>query len=149
MSRKIIKKAMFGFMLGMLAGNLIAFLSRDKTADPIVIVSPILIQRSGSETQALIVQTLLSGLLGAVGMAGTIFFEFDDWGMTKAMAVHFLAIIATLFPIAFWCGWISPDGKEVLIMLLIEAAAYLAIWLIMFLRCRKETKDLNELIRKQ
>ena len=95
MKSKILKLALIGFVLGMLIGNLISYLSADKSAEPLVIVSQVLIRRTGSVEAAMIVNTLLSGILGAVCMAGVIFHdpEVYDWGLTKAAVLHFLPIL--------------------------------------------------------
>lgn len=150
MSKKVLKLALIGFFLGMLIGNLISFLSCDKSAEPLVIVSPILIERTGSVTAAMIVNTLLSGLLGAVAWAGVIFHdpEVFDWGMTKAAVCHFLLIMAVNLPVALYCGWCPPDLMAILIWIGIMALAYFFVWLIMFLIYKRKTEELNELLRR-
>lgn len=150
MSRKILKLALIGFVLGMLVGNLISFLSSDMNARPFVIVSQKLIERTGSVSAAMIVNTLLSGVLGAVGMAGVIFHdpkEFD-WGMTKAAVFHFLLIMAANIPIALYCGWLKPGFRNLLIWVSIMALSYFIVWLIMYFRYRKETEELNRMLEK-
>ena len=146
MKKEILKRAVIGFVLGMAVGNLIAFFYADKSADPVVIVTPLLSRRTGSVTAALIIQTILSGLMGAVSFAGTIFYDFEDWGMTKTMVMHYLLIILIYFPVAFWCGWIDPEWKEILIRAVIMAFEYLVIWLIMYIRYRIQTKELNRMM---
>ena len=149
MKKKILKLALTGFILGMIIGNLISYLTCDKSAEPLVIISPVLIRRSGSVTAAMIVNTLLSGLLGAAGMAGVIFHDPNefDWGMTKAAICHFLLIMVFNIPIALYCGWCPPDPVSILIWTGIMAVSYFIVWLIMFLIYRKETAELNELMK--
>ena len=150
MKKKVFKLALIGFFLGMLIGNLIAFLTRDKSTQPLVIVSPVLIERTGSVTAAMIVNTLLSGLLGATAWAGVIFHDPDefDWGMTKAAIYHFLLIMAFNIPIALYCGWCPSDPVSLLIWIAIMAAAYFIVWFIMYLIHKKETAELNELVKR-
>ena len=150
MKSKIMKLALIGFVLGMLIGNLISFLSHDKSVTPLVIVSPALIQRTGSVKAAMIVNTLLSGILGAVCMAGTIFHDPEefDWGMTKAAVLHFLLILAVNIPIALYCGWLKPSFLNMLIWVSVMALAYFIVWLIMYFRYRKETEELNRMLNK-
>lgn len=150
MKKKVSKLALIGFFLGMLIGNLIAYLTHDKSGQPLVIVSPVLIERTGSITAAMIVNTLLSGLLGAAAWAGVIFHDPDefDWGMTKAAICHFLLIMAFNIPIALYCGWCPPDPVSLLIWIAIMAAAYFIVWFIMYLIHKKETAELNELVKR-
>jgi hypothetical protein len=151
MRKKIFKLALTGFILGMIIGNLISFLTCDKSAKPLVIVSKVLIERTGSVRDALIVNTLLSGLLGMVSFIGVIFHDPDefDWGMTKAAVYHFLLIMAFNIPIALYCGWVDPDFVSLLIWIGMMALSYFIVWLIMYLRCKKETEELNKLLKKQ
>ena len=150
MKKKIAKLALIGFVLGMIIGNLISYIFCDKSTEPLVIVSKTLINRTGSVTAAMIVNTLLSGLMGAVSWAGVIFHDPDefDWGMTKAAVLHFLLIMAFNIPIALYCGWLSPDFKSLLIWVGMMALSFLIVWFIMYLRYKKETDDLNNLLKK-
>ena len=150
MNKRILKLAVFGFILGMLIGNLISFLSCDKSVYPPVIVSSVLVERTGSVTTAMIVNTLLSGLLGAAAWAGILFHdpEVFDWGLTKAAVYHFLLIMVFNVPIALYCGWCPPDPVSILIWIGIMAGAYFIVWLIMYLIYKKETAELNDLVKK-
>ena len=150
MKKKVVKLALIGFFLGMLIGNLISFLSCDMSARPLVIASPELVEKTGSAAAAMIVNTLLSGFLGMAAWAGVIFHDPEefDWGMTKAAIYHFLLIMVFNIPIALYCGWCPPDPRSLLIWVAIMAAAYFIVWLIMYLIHKKETAELNELVKK-
>lgn len=149
MRKKILKLAMIGFLLGMVIGNLISFLMCDKSSRPLVIVTDSLIQRTGSVTAAMIVNTLLSGLLGMASFAGVIFHDPEafDWGMTKAALFHFLLIMTFNLPIAIYCGWVDPSFVSLLIWTGIMAVSYFIVWLIMYIRYKKETEELNKMLR--
>ena len=133
-----------GFLIGSVVGNIIAlhpflFGSKDLT-----LVSPALTEKLGSAVSAFLIQTLLSGLLGAVSFAGMLFYDRDDWPMILSAVIHWLLIMLFYFPIALYCGWISEDPREMLIMALIMTAAYVLIWLFMFLHYRKQAEELNQ-----
>lgn len=151
MKKKILKLALLGFVLGMLIGNLIAYSFADKSVQPLVIVSSALIRRTGSVKAAMITQTLLSGLLGAISFAGTVFYdpELFDWGMTRAVTSHYLLVMSVNIPIAYFCGWFPFSFKNLLIWIAIMTFCYFIIWLIMFLRYRKETNELNEILKRK
>ncbi len=137
MLAKIIKRAGLGFILGMALGNLIAAAGSNQ------IVSDTMIQRFGSPASALLVQTLLSGLIGAIAMAGTVLYELDEWPLLRIMAVHFAMIELSFFPIAFYLSWLK-NWKEALFMLVIRLIAYLIVFFIMWLRYRLQVKELNK-----
>ncbi|MBO4914914.1 MAG: DUF3021 domain-containing protein, partial [Oscillospiraceae bacterium] len=117
MLKTAVKRAMFGFMLGMAVGNLIAALTGHPN-----IVSPSLLQETGSLSAALLVQTIFSGVIGAVGMGGTVLYELERWPLLATDLVHFCLIMVAFIPIASFLGWIVT-AKEILIMTAFMAAA--------------------------
>ena len=144
MKRKFLKYIGIGFLIGSAVGNIIAlhpFLFGSKDLTP---VSPALTEKLGSAESAFLIQTLLSGRLGAVSFAGMLFYDRDDWPMILSAVIHWLLIMLFYFPIALYCGWISEDPREMLIMALIMTAAYVLIWLFMFLHYRKQAEELNQ-----
>ena len=148
-AKKIIRLAFFGFLIGIVIGDLIAVLTGSGEKGQFIPVSQELLRKAGSVRGAIFFHQLASGLLGAVAMAGSIFYEFDNWEMSKAAVTHFLIILAAYFAAAFFCGWIEPKAEDILIMTAIMAAAYFLVWLIMYLRCRRETEKLNEELRSK
>lgn len=144
-AKKIVRQALIGFLIGVVIGNLIIFFTsgNGETA----LYSQTLLRKTGSPKAAFLMQNLLSGLLGAVSMAGSIFYELDDWEMSRAAVTHYLLSLGAYFAIAFFCGWIKPDWSQIFIMIIIMTAAYFLIWLIMYLLCRKEAEELDRALR--
>ncbi len=150
MKRELIKYAGIGFLIGSAVGNIIALLPFLFGKRELLPVPQTLTEKLGSAERAFLVHTLLSGLLGAVSFAGMLFYERDDWSMIQSAVIHWLLIMLFYFPIALYCGWISEDPREMLIMALIMTAAYVLIWLFMYLRYRKQAEELNrELDRRE
>lgn len=145
MIRKTLKRAGLGFLIGTNMGNIIAFISVLGRGP---IVSAELIVSAGSESAAMLVQTLLSGVLGAVAFAGMSFYDIEEWGMLKTMVVHFALIVAAFIPTALCLGW-GSSAKEIIVMILMEAAAYMVIWVIMNERYKAEVRKLNQLIENK
>ncbi len=136
---RILKRAGLGFLAGVTVGNVITAL----TASP-AILSSLLIGRAGSTTAAFLLQTLFTGLLGAVSFAGTGFYDIERWPMALAAVVHYAVIEAVYIPIGIFLGWF--DGvREALIWVGLCAAAYLIIFLILWLIYRRQVQELNEL----
>ena len=149
MKQKIIKLAGIGFLIGIAVGNIIAlfpFLFGKREFSP---VPQALTEKLGSAESAFLIQALLSGLLGAVSFAGMLFYERDDWPMIQSAVIHWLLIMLFYFPIALYCGWCPPDPLSLLIWVGIMALVYLIVWGIMYLRYKKETAELNELLKKK
>ena len=141
MRRKLLKMAGIGFALGMIMGNGIAWLA-DGT-----VVNPVLVNALGSRAGSVLIQTLLSGLLGAVAMGGTLLYDLERWPLLAVSVCHYGMIEAAYAAAALLLGWVR-SGTELLIMMAVQLAVYLVIWLIMFLRYKAEVRRMNELLRE-
>ncbi len=134
-----LKRIGFGFILGMSIGNLISAFAGGNN-----IVTPVLTEHVGSFLAAYLLQTLLSGILGAVSFGGMSFYEIEHWSLLRTAVTHFALIMAVYIPISLFLGWI--DSSEVmLIMFFIMAIAYLIIFIIMWMIYSAEVKKLNEM----
>ena len=141
MRKKITVLAGIGFVAGAFMGNLIAF----RTGG--TLVNARLLEWTGSEAVAILLQSLLSGLMGAVAMAGVELHEIERWPMALSAAVHWLLIEAVYVPVALGLGWVE-NGTELLIMVSVQLVVYLIIWVIMYLRWRAQVKELNQLLKE-
>jgi len=146
MKGKIIRRGAVGFLIGVLVGNLIMIIGKLISGGQFQWAAETLIQKTGSGAAAVFLQNLASGLLGAVCMAGTVFYDLEGWEMTKASVVHCLLCLAAYFSAALFCGWIEPKSGDILLMAVIMTGSYLLIWLFMYLRYRKEAEELNRKI---
>lgn len=136
-----LKHAGVGFPLGVVLGNLIAWMSGG-------IVSPAFDARTGSQTGAIIIQTLAAGLYGAAGVGGMILYKIERWPLVKATVVHYLIVAVLYIPAALLLGW-AESAADLLIVEGIQLAAFLLIWGVMVLRYRAEVKKLNNLVKKR
>ena len=139
MVRKILKRAGFGFVLGMAAGNLIACLTGHPN-----IVSPALLEKAGSLSAALLWQTLLSGVIGFASFAGVGVYQIDRWSLLLADAVHCLSYMIFFLPIAFFLGWLDT-AAEALVMAAILLGVHTLIFLILCAWYRLQARELNRL----
>lgn len=141
MRERLIKYALIGFLLGMVLGNLAAWLP---STPP---VSPALAARAGSTARAILIQTLVSGLYGAITLCGVLFYEIDRWPLAKATCAHFLLVAGLYAVIAWFLGW-AEELKDILLIEGVMFAAYFLIWLIMWFRYKTQVRKLNELLIK-
>ena len=148
MMKKIIRYALIGFLLGMAIGNFIAFFFAwmSGTAQ---LFSASMISRFGSETVAFIIHTILSGIHGALSFSGVIFYEIEEWGLAKATFMHCLLINASFLINGLYLEWIPSDLSSILVSTSIITVMFFIIWVIMHTRCKREVKDLNQLLQKE
>ena len=78
MLKKTLKAAGIGFLLGIVIGNLIAFLTGNSDTGGITFASAKLLEMAGGNAViAMLLQSLFSGLYGAVCFAGMSFYEIE------------------------------------------------------------------------
>jgi hypothetical protein len=149
MIKKTALLAIAGFVTGMAIGNIIAIISTYLEGGEALVYSPQLLAWAGNPALAMAIQTLFSGILGAVAMGGVILYDVDRLPMLCTCVLHYGLIILTYIPIALSLNWIEPSLTEVVQRILAQAVGYAIIWLIMDLRCRTEVREMNALLLKQ
>lgn len=148
MLKKTLKAAGIGFLLGIVIGNLIAFLTGNSDTGGITFASAKLLEMAGGNgTVAMLLQSLFSGLYGAVCFAGMSFYEIERMPLAVATALHCALIVLLFIPIALLLGWVSQIETQ-LIISGIQLVCFFIIWLIMYAGFKKQVKELNELQEK-
>ena len=145
MLKKTLKAAGIGFLIGMIVGNVIAFLTGNSGTGGVTFASPQLLDMAGgSGTVAMLLQSLFSGLYGAVCFAGTTLYDADRLSLAVATALHCALIVLPFIPISYLLGWV--DGiVETIIIAAIQIVAFFMIWLIMWAIYKKQVKELNDM----
>ena len=147
MIKRILKLAAAGFIIGMAVGNLIAIAVPLAQGEEVLIFAPALLEKTGgSAAGALALQTFMSGLLGAINLGSVILYDLERPPLLLVSVTHCAICLAAYFPIAFYLCWLSPDMRKVGMMTCIMIAAYMMIWLIMYLRYRMEVREMNRLL---
>ena len=149
MRSRIFRRALLGFLVGIAVGNLIVILSGFFTEGKILLFDSSLLEKTKSEASAFLMQTLLSGLYGAIGMGGAIVYELEDWSLLKASIVHYLLITLAFFPIGLYLGWMSPSIKDFLFVAIMLGIANSIIWVIMYNVYHFKVKELNHLLKHE
>ena len=148
MLKKTLKAAGIGFLLGIVIGNLIAFLTGNSDTGGITFAPQELLDMSGGNAViAMLLQSLFSGLYGAVCFAGMSFYEIERMPLAVATALHCALIVLLFIPIALLLGWVSQIETQ-LIISGIQLVCFFIIWLIMYIGFKKQVKELNELQEK-
>ena len=147
MAKKVLKRALMGFVIGMPVGTLILILLSYMTEGGAVLFTPALLGRTGNEATALLAQTLLSGVVGAVGMGGACFFDLDGWSVPAAALAHWSVYTLVFLPIGFFLGWLEGPA-DALVMAVIFAVVEAVMTLVMFARYNAQVRQLNELLEE-
>ena len=150
MKKKIIKRSLLGFPLGITMGYLITILISLGWANgyysPCV---PELISLMGNEINAVILQTVLCGILGTGFAASSVIWEIDNWSIVKQTGIYFSIISIIMLPIAYFAYWMEHSMVGFLIYFGIFALIFVVIWIIQFGIGRYNVKKMNEKLSKQ
>lgn len=145
MKKKIIKRSLLGFPLGITMGCLITILISLGWANgyysPCV---PELIEIMGNEINAVILQTILCGILGTGFAAGLVIWEMDNWSIVKQTGIYFSIISVIMLPIAYFAYWMEHTVAGFLSYFGIFALIFIVIWIIQFGTGRYNVRKMNE-----
>ena len=108
MKKEAIRRGMSGFPLGVFIGYTITIiLSLFWGEGYYWAVVPALVEQCGNEINAVILQFILSGVLGSVCAASSVIWENDNWSILKQTVIHFVIISFTMLPIAYFAHWMD------------------------------------------
>ena len=141
MRAKVLRMVGLGFLIGLVAGDLIAWLMSFGGGAP---VSPALVSRMGGEAAAFVAQTLLSGLYGAAIWSGILLYEIESWPLALSTALHYLIVAGLYVPVSLLLGW-ADNAAQLLLVELVQFVVFFLIWLLIYLRYKAQTRELNTL----
>ncbi|NLK91886.1 MAG: DUF3021 domain-containing protein [Bacteroidales bacterium] len=143
MKKKLIIKALIGFAVGAVLGNVITLFFSLAYGEGAKIVFDMQVEAMG-KALAITLQTILSGIFGAISLAGTCFFDIDSWSLLQATIAHFVSVLITFLVVASALRWMQYKWINYLILIAMIAVAYFLIWLIMYIIWKQEIKKMNE-----
>jgi len=146
MKTTLLKLAAIGFVLGMLAGAFVVIGIGFANGGSLMLPGSLL-AATGSEAGALLAQMLVSGVFGAIPMAGVVFYEIESWGLLKQAVVHYATYTAAFAIIGIGVGWIKTS-TDVALVAGIFAICHAIIWVVMYLRYKSEAEQLSALIQE-
>ena len=144
MKKKVLFRSVLGFPIGITVGYVITILISvgwgQGYYSPCV---PELIRIMGNEIHAVILQTVLCGLLGVVFAATSVIWEMENWSLVKQTGIYFLIISVVMMPVAYFTHWMEHSVRGFLIYFGIFAAIFIAIWLIQYAIGKHTVKKMN------
>lgn len=148
-SKKAGKRFALGFPLGITIGYLITIVISlvwgGGYYSPCV---PDLISAVGNEINAVLLQALLSGLLGGGFAAASVIWELESWSIVKRTGIYFLIASVLMLPIAYFLYWMEHSAAGFLRYFGIFALIFILIWAAEFLIGRYTVRKLNSRLHK-
>lgn len=150
MKKKILKRSISGFSLGISIGYLITIIISLIWADgyysPCV---PELTLMVGSEINAVLLQALLCGILGMGFSLASLIWEIESWGIVKQTGIYFLIVSVIMMPIAYITYWMEHSFAGIISYFGVFVLIFAVIWIVQYCRAKHNVKKLNMVLVKK
>lgn len=149
MKKKILMRGLFGLPTGIAIGFVITLIISICIGNgSFYPVTPELIDATGNELNAVILQTVLCAIMGAGFAAASIIWELDSWSLAKQSGIYFMIISVIMLPIAYLTNWMKHTALGVLSYVAIFVAIFVVVWLSQYLLWKRKIKQMNTLVNK-
>ena len=117
MKKKLIGRGVIGFPVGIAIGYVIPVIISICIGDGFFHpVNPELVNKMGSELNAILIQTGLSGIMGTGFAMASVIWEIDSWSLAKQSGIYFAIACVIMFPISYFANWMPHStGKAALV----------------------------------
>lgn len=150
MLKEIIKRALMGFAIGVFVGEtILIFESLIGGNGSFYPVSNYLAAHTGTEIGAVIIQYLITGILGLTFSTGSIIFELDNWSLLKQTVIHFIVTSVIMYLAGYFCGWFPHKTMSTIIWFAIFIVIYIIFWVSFYLYFKKKTREINASLKMQ
>lgn len=149
MKKKIVQLGLLGFPLGIAIGYAITlFISVGIGDSYYYSVNPELMNTAGTELNAVLLQTLMCGVVGSLFSMGSVVWDIDSWSLTKQTAVYFVIASLAMFPIAYFAGWMPHSTVGIVLYVGIFLAIFAICWIVQYLMTKRKINEMNSLVAK-
>ena len=149
MKRKLILRGLFGFPVGVAIGFVITIIISVCVGDgSFYPVTPELIVTMGNELNAVMLQTVLCGIMGAGFAMASVIWEMDSWSLAKQSGIYFSVVCIVMLPIAYVTNWMKHTVGGILAYVGIFVVIFLIVWLIQYSAWKRKIKKMNDSIKK-
>lgn len=150
MKKQAFLRGLLGFPMGIALGYMITiFISIALGQGQYIPCVPELVDTMGSELNAIIFQTVLSGLLGSSFSASSVIWEIDSWSIAKQTGIHFLITAFVMMPIAYFTNWMEHTLIGFLSYFVIFVVIFVAVWFFQYFGWRNKIKKMNAKVEEK
>lgn len=144
MRKKAFLRGLLGLPLGIAIGYLVTiFISLALGNGNYVPCIPEFVTTMGNEINAVILQTVLCGLLGSSFAACSLIWEIDHWSIAKQTCIYFLITSLVMMPIAYFTNWMQHTIVGFLIYFGIFVFIFIAVWFSQYIIWKSKVRKIN------
>jgi len=145
MKKQALLQAFLGFPIGIAIGQVISrimsLIFAEGYFSPVV---PVLIDETGSEIGAVILQTILCGTLSATFSGTSVIFQNDNWSIVKQTLIHFSVTTPVFLIIAYVLHWMQRSFFGLAMYFVTVVIIYIFMFLINYIFWRHKIKSINK-----
>lgn len=145
MKRQIVLRGLFGIPTGICIGYLITIINSLVWGNGAYLSSvPELAEQLGNEISAVILQTVLCAIIGAVCAASSVIWNVEKWSIAKQTGIYFGILSVTMLPIAYFARWMEHSASGFLSYFGVFLAIFVVIWLIQYCIWKNRIRRIND-----
>ncbi|MFJ7949981.1 DUF3021 domain-containing protein [Lysinibacillus sp. NPDC096418] len=147
MLKKLLSRAAGGFAYGILIGQVVQIsISLKLGQGQFMPVTPDFANLFNNEATAVIIQLLLTGVIGLTFAMSSTIFEIAKWGLLKQYLIHFFITAIVWVPVVAFC-WMPKNMLSIFIYCVSFLGTYLITWFIQYTISKKDIQQINAMIR--
>lgn len=148
MKKEMILRGLLGFPLGIAIGYIITVIVSICIGDGLFYpVKSELIKIMGNELNAVLIQTVLCGIIGTGFAIASVIWEIDSWSLAKQSGIYFTISCVIMFPIAYFTNWMPHSAGGILSYVGIFVAIFVFTWLFQYFVWKRKVKKMNDEIK--
>ena len=149
MKKKFLLRALLGAPIGAFISSIIAiFISLAEGNGEYLPVAQELATLCGSETNAVILQTICALFIGAVYAGASVIWEIEEWSLLKQTIVHFLVTVVPLFGVGYIINWMPHEIFGALGYAGVFVGIYVTIWFTAYFSIKAKIDEMNNKLEK-
>ena len=142
---KVLNRIIGGFVIGVVIGQFVQVII-SIGQDTYVPVMDHFLAWFTSTTVAVIVQTILTGMIGITFALSSLLFDIARWSLLKQYIVHFVITSLVWIPIVMLL-WIPKSSIGTVIMIISYFSSYVITWISQYFISKKDIQQINATIQ--
>lgn len=150
MKKKVIFRGLLGFPLAIMICFIISIIISacigDGTYYP---ATSELVHAMGNELNAVIMQGVLCGIMGAGFGIASVIWEMDSWSLAKQTGIYFLIASLLMLPVAYILNWMEHSLGGFLSYFGIFIGTFICCWFAQYLCWKHKVREMNDCIQRK
>ncbi len=149
--KEVIKRGLQGIPTGIMIGQIVSIVfSLIQGNGQFVPVVPEFTEMIGNQNVAVIIQTVLTGLIGMIFSASSVIWDYEEkkMGLLKQTSLYFFINALVVIPIAYYLRWMKGTFLGFITYMGVFVIIFFVIWCINYFFWKKEVESVNKKLEK-